>query len=441
MIMSPSFCRWVFVVGSLALSQTARGAVFEVPLTVEESAGVGRHSEPISGGVPLPQGTFPRDQAFALFAANGQEIPCQVSPLVVETDGTLRWILVDFQDEVAAGEIKTYVLRATDPTVTGGESLKVTESAEAVAVDTVALQFAISKGKPFALFDVVRIGSESVLNGVCVSYDQLRGRDAWNDEAKWKPRRLTAGPPESVKVCYAGALRTTIEVAGKFTDDALGVGYKAWITAWRGKSRVWVKFKLCNSNPDQYTAILVGRSTIELKLFARAEKVLLGPSSRFRRKVRAGSTKVFIFIIRIRTSPHLPKPALVTKSSGSATVRRIGPPDGLRRRVTVGSSFATRFFPQIPRGCWPSQMAILSSRASPNDSKDRGTSNSSAIAGSASRGNRRVSGFTIARIIRLNTCSTSMPRQNRVRSIDLRALPAIGYGSSPQASTTAGAKC
>jgi hypothetical protein len=100
-----------------------------------------------------------------LFAANGQEIPCQVSPLVVETDGTLRWILVDFQDEVAAGEIKTYVLRATDPTVTGGESLKVTESAEAVAVDTVALQFAISKGKPFALFDVVRIGSESVLNG------------------------------------------------------------------------------------------------------------------------------------------------------------------------------------------------------------------------------------------------------------------------------------
>ena len=276
MVMRWSFWRWVLVVSSMGLSYAARGELFEVTLTVQESAGVNRHREPISGGIPLPQNRVPRDQAFALFAANGQEYPCQVSPLVVETDGTLRWILIDFQDDVAAGETKQYVLRATAPTVTASESLKVTETDEAVVVDTSAVQYAISKCKPFVLFDVVRIGSERVAHGDGVSYDQLQGRDGWSDDAKWKPRRLTAGPPDSVRVCYAGPLRATIEVAGKFTDDALGAGYKTWITAWQGKSCVWVKFKLCNSNPDQYTAVLVGRSAIELKLCSPTQTVLLG---------------------------------------------------------------------------------------------------------------------------------------------------------------------
>lgn len=292
MIRSLTWCRPVFaLIGTLGILETALAEPFKVPLTVRESAGVDRHREPISGGVPLPEGMFPRGQAFALFTADGKEIPCQVTPLVIETDGTLRWILVDFQDDVSAGQTKRYVLRAAEPGVkfafpSEGDRnllpngrLTVVDTAEAVSVDAGPVQFTIPKGKPFALFESVRVDGRAVIGGGEVSYVQLQGRDAWNDRARWKPQNLHAGPPETVKVRYAGPLRVTVELAGEFPDDPLGSGYKVWITAWRGKSRAWVKYKLCNSNPDQYTAILASRSAIELKLDRPPRTVLLGAAA------------------------------------------------------------------------------------------------------------------------------------------------------------------
>jgi len=93
----------------------AGGPAFEVQLAVSEPQGISRQQEPISGGIPLPRGQFPAGQSFALFRADGSELPCQSSPLVVEADGTLRWVLVDFQDDVAAGATNRYVLRAAKP--------------------------------------------------------------------------------------------------------------------------------------------------------------------------------------------------------------------------------------------------------------------------------------------------------------------------------------
>ncbi len=264
------------LIGWAGLVEPARARPLEVPLTVQESAGVDRQQEPISGGVPLPEGVFRSDQTFALFSAEGEAIPCQAVPLVVETDGTLRWILLDFQDDVAPRATQSYVLRAAEPEVRIAEPLSLEDTAEAVRVDTGAVRFTVDKQRPFSLLSSVRLGDRPVLEGGGVSYVRHEGRDAWDDKAKWGRRRLTAGPPETVKIRYAGPLRATIEVAGKFADDPLGSGYKAWITAWRGKSRLEVKYKLCNSNPDQYTAILTGRSAIELELADAPKTVLLG---------------------------------------------------------------------------------------------------------------------------------------------------------------------
>ena len=60
---------------------------FQVPLTVQEPSGIARRPAPVSGGVPLPKGRFKVSQPFALFRETGEELPCQVNPLVVETDG------------------------------------------------------------------------------------------------------------------------------------------------------------------------------------------------------------------------------------------------------------------------------------------------------------------------------------------------------------------
>lgn len=262
--------------GALAAGTVASPAAeFGVALTVQESAGVDRKGEPISGGVPLPRGMFDRGQAFALQTAEGRGVPCQVTPLVVETDGTVRWILLDFQDDVAAGQTNAYVLRAAGRAVAPAGGLKVEEGPGGVTVDTGKVRFTVSREKPFGLFDSVRLGDRAVVTGGVASYDQMQGREGWDDAAEWKPRKYAAGPPETLKVWYAGPMRVTVEAAGHFADDPLGAGYRAWITAWAGQSRVRVKYSLANSNPDQRTAILVRRSTVELKL-ASGEGAMVG---------------------------------------------------------------------------------------------------------------------------------------------------------------------
>jgi hypothetical protein len=260
----------------LILLSAAAADEFHLSLSVQESVGVDRQAEAISGGVPLPKGVFHKDQQLALFKEDGTEIPCQVSPLVVETDGTLRWVLLDFQDHVAAGKTNRYRLAAGKPSVRPKEVLQIDDGPSEVTVDTGKIRLSVSRTGPFSLFDSVEVDGKAVISGGEVSYVQLQGRSGWDDRAAWRPRKLVAGPPDMVKVRYAGPLRVTIEVAGHFADDPLGAGYKAWITAWAGKSRVWLKYKLCNSNTDRYTAIPVARSTLQLRLARHAEEVLLG---------------------------------------------------------------------------------------------------------------------------------------------------------------------
>ncbi len=258
-------------------ARPAETGEFEVKLSVAESAGVARKAEPISGGIPLPRGVFKKDQSFSLLKKGGAEVACQVTPLVVANDGTLRWVLLDFQDDIAAGATAEYVLKAKVQAAKPATAIKIQDAADAVTVDTGRVKFTVDKQAPFGLFKSVEAGGKAVVSGGEVSYEQLQGRTGWDDGAKWgAAKKFKAGPPQSVKVWYSGPMRVTVEVAGRYPDDPLKAGYKTWITAWAGKSRVLVKHKLCNSNPDSYTVIPVKRAVVELKLTGDVTGALLG---------------------------------------------------------------------------------------------------------------------------------------------------------------------
>ena len=137
------------------LAGTAGGEEFKVELEVAESAGAARKAEPISGGVPLPRGRFKTGQPFAFFKPGGREVPCQVTPLVAEPDGTLRWILLDFQGDVPAKGTSKSLLKAVQPRAKSSVSLRVKEDADAVTVDTGRIKFVVDKKAPFGLFKTV----------------------------------------------------------------------------------------------------------------------------------------------------------------------------------------------------------------------------------------------------------------------------------------------
>jgi len=178
----------------------------------------------------------------------------------VETDGTLRWVLVDFQDDVGAGATQRYLLRTGNSAARPSAVLEVHEGAEAVTVDTGRIRLVVDKEEPFGLFREVTAGGpnevyqfashrppkdDSVLETARLFYEAARPRD-------------DAQPPAAVKdltVKLLGDGRAEVEFTAP--ADAGGgqvvryqvkaatlpiAAYEEWDYAWdSGKRRNWWK--------------------------------------------------------------------------------------------------------------------------------------------------------------------------------------------------------
>jgi hypothetical protein len=250
----------------LLISAPAPAGHERIELTVTEPAGVERRAEPVRGGLPLPRGVYDKDQPFALRDADGEAVPCQVSPLVVDEQGKLRWVLLDFQTDLNAGATRRFSLVPGRATATAEPKLQVRRTDAGVTVDTGATAFTVSNKAPFSLLTTASAAGKPVVTGGSASYtDALTGET------------YRAGSPTRIEVNYAGPMRVTLTVRGGFVgDDKTGLGYIARITAWAGRSDVHVKYSLANSNPDHYCWRLIRDSRIELKLAGRVRESLLG---------------------------------------------------------------------------------------------------------------------------------------------------------------------
>jgi hypothetical protein len=238
---------------------------FEVPVNVAEPAGIARKAEPVSGGIALPAGMFkPGQVKLALFDGD-KSIPVQVSELVVGPKGFVRWVLLDFQLDLKANEIKTLLLRTGKPAVPI-RPLKVNRAVNAVRVRTGRLAFEISKNKPFGLVENVTANKIGVFGSGRISYiDGLVDKQYFADT------------PNLVKLHYAGPMRVTIEVRGKFIGDkTTQLDYCTYITAWAGRSDILVRHSLINSHPDRRYFVKVKSSRIELKPTKTGGTIVVG---------------------------------------------------------------------------------------------------------------------------------------------------------------------
>jgi hypothetical protein len=238
---------------------------FEVPVNVVEPAGIDRKAEPVSGGIALPPGMFqPGTVELALFDGD-KAIPVQVSELVVGPKGFVRWVLLDFQLDLKANQTKTLLLKTGKPAIPS-QPLKVTQSADIIRVETGRMTFEISRTKPFGLVENVTVNKKAVVGSGLISYvDGLVDKQYFADT------------PNLVNLHYAGPMRVTIEVRGKFKDDkTTQMGYCTYITAWAGRSDVLVRHSLINSHPDRRYFVKVKSSRIELKPTKTGEKIVVG---------------------------------------------------------------------------------------------------------------------------------------------------------------------
>ncbi len=232
----------------------------EVPLTVEEPAGVARQAWPVTSGVPLAQGALNDDQAAALFDAAGGEVPLQTEALARWPDGSVRWLLLDFQIDLAAGERKSLTLRyGPDVRRAAVENpIRVTKADDGSVVlepGPVRLQYDPKKFFPQGITSLTAqgnpSGAEQRLTINCGA-DGVRLTDGQDNS--FFPAFPGATPAE-ITVEQAGPVRACLCVRGWHSSDKGRMfGYVARIHAWRGQPYVRVFYTFVNDHPDALMA-------------------------------------------------------------------------------------------------------------------------------------------------------------------------------------------
>ena len=206
-------------------------------LEVAAVAGLGHQAWPLSTGVPLPRGVVPDPSVLALRGPRGA-LPLQVRPLSRWSDGSLRWALVDWQDELSGTSVRRYELERGRRVDTPG-ALRVTDQADQVVVDTGVLRFTVPKHR-FAVLEQVRLKDRLVVSGPVRSFFRVGGV------------RLDGLPPRSVAVTDSGPVRVRIEVRGRY---AARVEYVIRIDAFAGQPFVRLLLSFEQHAAEPYTAV------------------------------------------------------------------------------------------------------------------------------------------------------------------------------------------
>jgi hypothetical protein len=206
----------------------------------------------------LAQGVLRDDQAAALFDECGKEIPLQTESLARWPDGSIRWLLLDFQIDLAAKQKKTLTLRYGPGTRRAPveKPVRITKQADGTVViepGPVRLEYnsKSDKGIFFPHGDAWLIdhsrGRESRrrLTYNCVADGVLI---ADRDHA-YKPRI------EDIAIEQSGPVRVCIRASGSHVGgDSKMFRYVARVHAWRGQPYVRVFYTFINDRQDALTA-------------------------------------------------------------------------------------------------------------------------------------------------------------------------------------------
>ena len=139
-------------------------SAYTVALVVSENAGIKRIGEPVRIGVPLPKGRWTQDSSFVIAHPDGYIHPCQAQCLKRWSDGSIKWLLVDFQAQVPALSTTTWTLSQQDKQADWQHQVRIEEGADEWLVDTGAGRFYIDTHvfKPFK--HVESLSAEKVLD-------------------------------------------------------------------------------------------------------------------------------------------------------------------------------------------------------------------------------------------------------------------------------------
>lgn len=241
---------WALTAGAPAPAAAQVGS--GVTVEVEETTGIRRNFYPVNTRVPFPQGTLARpDQTRLVEVQTGDEVPVQVTTDSTWPDGSVQWLLVDFNVSLGPDETRAYRLEhgaGVAPTAERGRGLAVTEDADAVQVGRVRFGKTASP-----LVRSVSYRDEAIapgLNGFVVEASDGTTYDVGGAGVTFE---IVRGGPFYVELRYSGRV-------------ALGGGTPVpfVVTVEMPNSKSWVKATATVEDPDRRLRALSFHSPLAL---------------------------------------------------------------------------------------------------------------------------------------------------------------------------------
>ena len=184
-------------------------AAVSIVVTGDEPRGLhhyARANEPVRLGIPMPQGLCVDPSTCELRNPQNELIPVQSRGLDRWSDGSIRWLLVDFQASGSAAETSEYRLAFADgqsASAAHASPIRTTQDGDAVLIDTGVARFRLSAGGTFP-FDRVTSGDDEAADA---ARTVLKAVDANGI--------CSCASVRSVRVIEAGPLRCSVLVDGE----------------------------------------------------------------------------------------------------------------------------------------------------------------------------------------------------------------------------------
>jgi len=211
--------------------------MFSVPIIIEEISGINRTNEPVSVGIPFPEGVLRETSGLVLHDPAEVNIPLQTQVLATWTDGSLKWVLLDFQVSVESEHKKelSLIINKSEP-VSDKPIISVQQNPDNLLIDTKAASFFVNKSI-FKPFDSVAVKREELLNG-------QKSRVMLTDDSGIEYEPII----ENIFVETKGELRTTLKAEGIFKNqnESVFASFFSRISFFANQSTVKTEFTVLN---------------------------------------------------------------------------------------------------------------------------------------------------------------------------------------------------
>jgi hypothetical protein len=249
--------------GVLSMAAAADRAS-DVILSVAEPSGVGRSGWPVTSGVPFAQGALRDAGVVKLAREDSESVPLQTDVLARWPDGSVRWLLIDFQVDLNASQKRIFRLRhaAGEPPLPVASPLRVMTADNCTTIETGPLRVELNR-EGFDPLGAVWLDRNG--DGRFAAEERItEGRGGFFLRDPQGQCFEAARAPAEIVVEESGPLRACVRVTGRHAaDDGTFFRYVVRLHAFRGQPFVRCFYTFIN---DQQEAVMTSIKELGFKM-------------------------------------------------------------------------------------------------------------------------------------------------------------------------------